>query len=292
MFSNRVKILVTILLISSLLTEQLAAANTVNHCYAKKAVYVVNSKRQVVGKIKKGTSFCYLQYRSGWVQFKYYGKKRYASTRNLVLDNSLHSYVNNHPYRFSQQIKVTKRCEVLNSTGKKKLYISSKGEHFKIFGEYGQYFHVLVDGKEGLLKKTAGVPYYYVEVTAFNAVTGNSKRARVLNYAKQFIGNPYVWGGTSLTSGVDCSGYTMQIMKKFGVSLPHYSGAQAQCGKKVTRDQVRPGDLLFYVHGSRIGHVTLYAGNNRMYEAKGRQYGIVESPVDWSKVYCIRNVLD
>lgn len=84
----------------------------------------------------------------------------------------------------------------------------------------------------------------------------------------------------------------MQIMKKFGVSLPHYSGAQAQCGKKVTRDQVRPGDLLFYVHGSRIGHVTLYAGNNRMYEAKGRQYGIVESPVDWSKVYCIRNVLD
>lgn len=71
-------------------------------------------------------------------------------------------------------------------------------------------------------------------------------RVDLVNYAKQFLGNPYVWGGTSLTKGADCSGFVLSIMKKYGVSLPHHSGSQAQCGKKVSLSEAQPGDLVFY----------------------------------------------
>lgn len=74
----------------------------------------------------------------------------------------------------------------------------------------------------------------------------SSKRAQIANYAVQFVGNRYVYGGTSLTNGTDCSGFTMSVMAKFGVSLPHNSGAQSGCGKSITSSQMRPGDLVFY----------------------------------------------
>ena len=83
-----------------------------------------------------------------------------------------------------------------------------------------------------------------------------SRRSQVVNYALQFVGNPYVWGGTSLTKGADCSGFTMKVMEKFGVSLPHYSGSQAKMGKKVTSANMKPGDLIFYVGSNgRVNHV-------------------------------------
>lgn len=74
----------------------------------------------------------------------------------------------------------------------------------------------------------------------------SSLRTQIVNYALQFLGNPYVWGGTSLTKGADCSGFTMAIYGKFGVGLPHYSGSQAGMGKAVKSGEMKPGDLLFY----------------------------------------------
>ncbi|MDO5550890.1 MAG: SH3 domain-containing protein, partial [Lachnospiraceae bacterium] len=88
-----------------------------------------------------------------------------------------------------------------------------------------------------------------------------SRRSQIVNYALQFVGNRYVWGGTSLTNGVDCSGFTMQVMKKFGVSLPHYSGSQAKLGKAVSSSEMRPGDLIFYANSRGvINHVAMYIG--------------------------------
>ena len=92
-----------------------------------------------------------------------------------------------------------------------------------------------------------------------NAGSVSSKRAQIANYAVQFVGNPYVWGGTSLTNGADCSGFTMSVMAHFGVSLPHSSSAQAGCGKSIKSSQMRPGDLVFYSgSGGGINHVALY----------------------------------
>lgn len=98
----------------------------------------------------------------------------------------------------------------------------------------------------------------------------------VCEYARQFVGNPYRWGGTSLTKGADCSGFTLSVYKNFGVSLPHSSKAQAHCGTRVDISDVQPGDLIFY-GGSNIHHVALYIGNGQVVHAKSRDTGIVVS---------------
>lgn len=113
-----------------------------------------------------------------------------------------------------------------------------------------------------------------------------------MNYALQYVGNPYVWGGTSLTKGVDCSGFTMQVMRQFGVSLPHYSGSQAKMGKAVTSGNMRPGDLIFYAgSGGQVNHVAIYIGNGQVVHAASRKSGIKISTWNYRSPVAIRNVL-
>lgn len=127
------------------------------------------------------------------------------------------------------------------------------------------------------------------EVAANNAA---SRRSKIVNFAVQYVGNPYVWGGTSLTNGADCSGFTMKVMQQFGVSLPHYSGSQAKMGKAVKSSEMRPGDLIFYANsGGTINHVALYIGNGQVVHAASRKSGIKISTWNYRSPVAIRNVL-
>ena len=123
--------------------------------------------------------------------------------------------------------------------------------------------------------------------------TKQSRRSQLVNYALQFVGNRYVWGGTSLTNGVDCSGFTVRVMEKFGVSLPHYSGSQAQMGKKVTSATMKPGDLIFYAGSNgKVNHVAIYIGNGRIVHAASRRSGIKTSTWNYRTPVAIRSMLD
>lgn len=105
-----------------------------------------------------------------------------------------------------------------------------------------------------------------------------SKTNEVVDYAKQFIGNPYKYGGSSLTKGTDCSGFTQQVMKKAGVSLQRSSAAQyARNGVKVSTNNLQAGDLLFYGYGGKVSHVGLYIGNKKMVHASSSKTGIIVS---------------
>ena len=120
-----------------------------------------------------------------------------------------------------------------------------------------------------------------------------SRRSQLVNYALQFVGNRYAWGGTSLTNGVDCSGFTMRVMEKFGVSLPHYSGSQAQMGKKVSSANMQPGDLIFYAGSNgKVNHVAIYIGNGRIVHAASRRSGIKTSTWNYRTPVAIRSMLD
>lgn len=119
-----------------------------------------------------------------------------------------------------------------------------------------------------------------------------SLRNKIVNYALQFVGNPYVWGGTSLTKGADCSGFTMKVYEHFGVSLPHYSGSQAQMGKAVSSSEMRPADLIFYTDSrGRVNHVAMYIGNGQIVHAASRRSGIKISTWNYRKPKTIRNML-
>ena len=119
-----------------------------------------------------------------------------------------------------------------------------------------------------------------------------SLRSRIVNYAMKFLGNPYVWGGTSLTKGADCSGFTMSVMKNFGISLPHYSGSQAKSGKRIKSSKMRPGDLVFYGNSrGKINHVAMYIGNGQVINAASRRSGIKISTWNYRTPICIVDVI-
>lgn len=116
------------------------------------------------------------------------------------------------------------------------------------------------------------------EVVQAQAAPQASKGNEIVSYARQFLGNPYKYGGTSLTNGADCSGFVQQVMKKAGVSLQRSSSAQyANNGVKVSTDQLQPGDLLFYGYNGRVSHVGIFAGNNKIINASSSTTGIIES---------------
>lgn len=143
-----------------------------------------------------------------------------------------------------------------------------------------------------LVEKSSGSSGNKGGSSSTGSSTKSSLRNQIVNYALQFLGNPYVWGGTSLTGGADCSGFTMKVYQKFGVSLPHHSGSQAQKGKAVSSSNMRPGDLLFYTDsGGTINHVAMYIGNGQIVHAANKASGIKISNWNYRRPVKIVNVL-
>jgi cell wall-associated NlpC family hydrolase len=119
-----------------------------------------------------------------------------------------------------------------------------------------------------------------------------SLRTQIVNYALQFLGNPYVWGGTSLTKGADCSGFTMSVYAHFGIGLPHYSGSQAGMGKAVKSGEMKPGDLIYYADSrGTVNHVAMYIGNGQIVHAASRRSGIKISTWNYRTPVKIRNMV-
>lgn len=116
-------------------------------------------------------------------------------------------------------------------------------------------------------------------------------RASVVSYALQFVGNRYVWGGTSLENGIDCSGFTMRILGKYGISLPHSSRAQPSYGTKISASEAKPGDLFFYGSGRSISHVAIYIGNGQIVHASNKRDGIKVSNAYYRNPICVARYL-
>lgn len=118
-----------------------------------------------------------------------------------------------------------------------------------------------------------------VKNNALNSkLTNNEKdmlRHQIIEYAKRFVGNPYVYGGSSLTKGTDCSGFTKAIYEHFGYSLPRVAVDQSYVGKRISYSELMPGDIIVYRYSNGGGHVGIYIGNNKMIHAGTEKTGIV-----------------
>lgn len=116
--------------------------------------------------------------------------------------------------------------------------------------------------------------------------SGSSSGNAVVNYACRFVGNPYVYGGTSLTNGTDCSGFVMSVYANFGISLPHSSSAMRSVGYGVSLADAQPGDIICY-----SGHVAIYCGNNTVVHASTAATGIkYSSPANYKSVLAVRRI--
>ena len=109
----------------------------------------------------------------------------------------------------------------------------------------------------------------------------SATRTAIVAYAKQFLGNPYVYGGTSLTNGADCSGFTQAIFGHFGITTGRSSRDQAAKARQISVDSVQPGDLLFYASGDYINHVAIYIGGGQVIHASNETTGIIISPYNY-----------
>ena len=121
--------------------------------------------------------------------------------------------------------------------------------------------------------------------SSYSAPSGGSGSS-VASFACQFVGNPYVWGGTSLTNGADCSGFVMSVYRNFGVSLPHSSYADRSVGRAVSTSDMQPGDIVCY-----SGHVALYIGGGRIVHASNARDGIKISNCSYRSIVAVRRVL-
>lgn len=120
----------------------------------------------------------------------------------------------------------------------------------------------------------------------------SATRTAIVAYAKQFLGNPYVYGGTSLTNGTDCSGFTQGIYKHFGITTGRTSRDQAANGRTIEISAAQPGDLLFYASGDYINHVALYIGDGKVIHASNSTTGIIISPYNYRSPYKAVTFLD
>ncbi|MCR5486277.1 MAG: C40 family peptidase [Lachnospiraceae bacterium] len=116
-------------------------------------------------------------------------------------------------------------------------------------------------------------------------------RVNIVNYSKQFLGNPYVWGGTSLTKGADCSGYVQSVFRHFNIRLPRTSREQARVGQKISASDAKPGDLFFYGKGGVVNHVAIYIGGGQVINASNPRSGIKISNAYYRTPYAVRRVI-
>jgi len=167
-----------------------------------------------------------------------------------------------------------------NFKGSDKKYIENVNKK-EMYKQLDDWICVKIDNEKVFVSKEyVTISYQLKKAVALNEVKEDkaagitSGRVSMVSYAKNFLGNPYVWGGTSLTNGTDCSGFTQSIYRNFGYYLPRTSGAQANATRSISSGEARPGDLFFYGNGRRVSHVAMYIGNGQVIHASNKRDGI------------------
>ncbi len=241
-----------------------------------------STKGKLVGKMSKDAACEVLDIdkETGWAHIKSGEVEGYVSTEFLLVGPEARLRANELVDKVviadTDGLRVRDNADVNSAVMTQIL----KGEELEFVEELDGWYKVYVDSEEGYVS----AEFAHVEESLDTAVTMtellygmgvSDVRVELCEYAKQFVGNPYVWGGTSLTKGADCSGFVLSVFKKYGVNLPHYSVSQSNSGTKISRDELQAGDLIFYADSSgTINHVAIYLGGNQVIHASNPKSGI------------------
>ncbi|BBF42226.1 NPL/P60-family secreted protein [Lachnospiraceae bacterium KM106-2] len=237
---------------------------------------------EVVGKLPTNAGCTITSKKNGWAKIKSGKVTGYVSLDYLVTGDKVPALAKKVGYKVATVTEVTVRLREKKSTDSTTLTLIPQDEKLRVISSKDdEWVKVSVDDLKGYVKKDfvtiktelkKAVSDSDVKEDASTGVT--SVRAGMVSYAKQFLGNSYVWGGTSLTGGTDCSGFTMRIYQKFGYSISRTSRAQAHNGTSISLSQIKPGDLLFYASKGTINHVAMYVGNGQIIHASNPSDGI------------------
>ena len=258
-----------------------------------------NENGKIIGKMPSKAAGNILETTDGWYKIQSgnitgYVKSDYILTGQAAKDEALQV----------AELMAIVNTDMLNartepSTDSKIWTQISNNERYPVLKQIDGWIQIELEENSSAYVSTdyVDVRYALPEAIKFSPLEEKANaqasfRAQIVNYALQFLGNPYVWGGTSLTKGADCSGFTMSVYAHFGIGLPHYSGSQAGMGKAVKSSEMRPGDLIYYADSKgTINHVSMYIGNGQIVHAASRRSGIKISTWNYRTPVKIRNMI-
>lgn len=259
-----------------------------------------NKKGKVVGRLYKGYKVNITGSSKNILKIKSGKVSGYVCKNYFAIGNKAAKVANKYGTKYIKVTKSAKKISLKKSkkTDAKTLTSIKTGKSYKLVKLYNDGWAKIKSGKKtGFTDELSSMTAYY---SFKNALTLNGIRARrygslkgykVAVYAQKFVGNRYVWGGTSLTRGTDCSGFTMSVYRKFGYRIPRTSRAQSRYGKKVRFSNLLPGDLIFYTHGTgRVNHVAMYIGKGKVVHASNPRTGIKISRYNYSRPKCARRI--
>ena len=270
----------------------------------------INAK--IVGKMKKGNIATVLKKGSEWSKVRSGNVTGYVKNQYLVFGDEIENFAKQNVKKVAKVQTETLRVRKKASTDSKIVTLVSEDDKLKVKKQTDDWAKVKVDGQTGYVSKDyAKVTYSFGKAKSMKQIQAEqaAKKAsvsisssgssatgsRIASYAQQFVGNPYRYGGNSLTGGIDCSGFTQQIMAKFGYSISRTSSSQSGDGRAVSTSNLRAGDLVFYGDGGSIDHVAIYIGGGQVVHASNSapypRGGIKISNVNYRTPICARRII-
>lgn len=276
--------------------ENLGIAIVKNYLNVREFPSSDNTKSKIIGKMIHDTACEILDYADGWYKISSgpvtgYVAEEYIVTGKEAVDIALEE----------AKLRAIVKTEGsdLNvreepSTDSKILEKVSSEERYEVLEVLDGWVKIATLTDEGYVSADyVDVKYALNEAVEFTPPMTSSLRQRIVEFALQYVGYPYVFGGSSLTRGIDCSGFTMRVMGEFGISLSHSSRAQSREGRTISYADIQPGDLIFYSRpGYTIGHVGIYIGNGKIVHAASPRSGITISSAKFKSIVTIVNVVD
>ena len=227
---------------------------------------------KVVGKMTDKDACEIVSVKGDWAKITSGKVEGYVKTEYLLTGDAAKNVAKKEITKVVTVNTTTLRVREKASEDSAILSLVGEGEDLVVEDTKDGWYKVEVDDQKGYISGD------YVEVTEKLPTASTVKeleygegytdsRVSLVQFALQFVGNRYVWGGTSLTNGIDCSGFTMQVYARYGVGLPHHAASQPAYGKRISASEAKPGDLFFYGSGSSISHVGIYIGNGQIVHA-------------------------
>ena len=252
---------------------------------------------KVVGKMTDKDACEIVSVKGDWAKITSGKVEGYVKTEYLLTGDAAKNVAKKEITKVVTVNTTTLRVREKASEDSAILSLVGEGEDLVVEDIKDGWYKVEVDDQKGYISGD------YVEVTEKLPTASTVKeleygegytdsRVSLVQFALQFVGNRYVWGGTSLTNGIDCSGFTMQVYARYGVGLPHHAASQPAYGKAISASEAKPGDLFFYGSGSSISHVGIYIGNGQIVHASNARTGIKISSAYYRTPICVISYLN
>ena len=251
---------------------------------------------KVVGKMSNHDACEILGKKDGWIKIKSGKVKGYVKSGYLLMGDAALAIAEKEVETVATVNTTTLRVREDTSTDSAIVSLVGEGEDLVVEKIVDDWYKVEVDDQKGYISGdyvtiSQKLPTASSVEELENGTGVSDTRVSLVQYALQFVGNRYVWGGTSLTNGIDCSGFTMQIYARYGISLPHHAASQPGYGTRISASDAQPGDLFFYGSGSTISHVGIYIGNGQIVHASNARTGIKISNAYYRTPICVARYL-